>query len=45
MVKKSFVPENVRGINSIDVGGVAEVNTGLSVGGRDEMVCGVVDIC
>ena len=45
LVKKSIVPENVRGMNSIEVSGVADVNTGLSVGGRGEMFCGVVNIC
>eukprot|EP01043_Picozoa_sp_COSAG02_P045669 COSAG02_NODE_4203_length_5629_cov_3.527667_2_plen_55_part_00 len=43
--EKSIVPENVRGINSIEVDGVAAVNTGLSVGGKGVMVCGVVNIC
>ena len=43
--EKSIAAENVRGMNSIEVGGVADVNTGLSVGGKSVMVCCGVSIC
>ena len=35
----------VRGMNSIEVDGVAEVKTGLSVGGRGGMGCVVAKMC